>query len=270
MRSLPSSAEKRIRDLKADLVVSAHLKRGAFGEAINGIRERWGIEAPAQIPFAITPGTYYVPPGFPEEAAPDEAGYKEWQAALESWTGELLTLYRFVSEDCRETVGSDFLNWIKLLSALIVFDPPVPGLREFRDALDEPHITPRPMPAPNEPEYRGVGLPVRWIRREGDRPGLVIDVRLEHTEDDILSAFRVIRSTFSERPKPGRPKGDALLYAECALLHSSPDWTYERMAKHYGWKNNDTSASTYRSKARDYIRAGRDYLKTVHGITIEE
>jgi len=269
MRSLPSSAEDRIWRLKSDLVLTVHLKRGAFWEAINEIRSRRGIKAPAQIPPPIAPEAYYAPPGFPEEAAPEEAGYKEWLAALEAWTGELLTLYRFVPENCRETGGSDLLNWIKFLSALVIFDPPVPGLREFRDALKEPRVHPRPMPAPNEPEYRGVGLPLRWVRGEGDRPGLVIDVRPEHTDDDILHAARVIRSTFFERPKTGRKKGDALLYAECALLHSRPDWTYERLAEHYGWKNASTPASRYRTKVRDYIRAGRDYLKTVHRISIE-
>jgi hypothetical protein len=203
MRSLPSSAEDRIWRLKSDLVLTVHLKRGASWEAINEIRIRRGIEAPAQIPPPITPGAYYAPPGFPEEVAPEEAGYKEWQVALESWTGELLTLYRFVPENCRETVGSDFLNWIKFLSALVIFDPPVPGLREFRDALDEARMIPRLMPAPNEPEYQGVGLPLRWVRGEEDTPGWVIDVRPEHTDDDILHAARVIRGTFSEHPKPG-------------------------------------------------------------------
>lgn len=137
MKSLASSAERRIRDLKSELLVSLHLRRGTFWDAVEEIRARWRIKAVIQLPHPIGP-TVYLPPDHPEFARPDDARYEEWIAYIRSWRDELHGLHdRAIPVEGR--VAGDLQSpmiWEKFLSACIVYDPPVPGLREFRDMFE--------------------------------------------------------------------------------------------------------------------------------------
>jgi hypothetical protein len=96
-------------------VLDVHLRRGAVWEAVSDIRSRCDIEAQAQIPRSTSPAEWYLPPGFPEKPGLGDDAYEEWADSLNEWTGEMITLYESaVPEDYRESVGSDFLNWLKL------------------------------------------------------------------------------------------------------------------------------------------------------------
>jgi hypothetical protein len=47
-RELPT--RKRLRDFKARMVTQLATGRGAFKRAVNNVRARWEIDAPAQLP----------------------------------------------------------------------------------------------------------------------------------------------------------------------------------------------------------------------------
>jgi hypothetical protein len=141
----------RVRRKEAELAASVAIREGLPWEAVRGVRARWRIEAQPQIPRTISPGAYYVPAHLEEEPEED-AHFEEWADRLSDWNGELLELYKtFIPEDCRESVVPDALNWLKFLSALVLYDPPIadqpnmPGLPEFCDALATPRVSLRLM-----------------------------------------------------------------------------------------------------------------------------
>jgi hypothetical protein len=133
----------QVRRKEAELAASVAIGEGLPWEAVRGVRVRWRIEAQPQIPPPISTEAYYVPAKLAEEPQRGDAGYEGWLALLSEWNGELITLYKTViPKDYRELVGRDMLNWLKFLSALVLYDPPIAdhpgmaGLPEFCDALE--------------------------------------------------------------------------------------------------------------------------------------
>lgn len=165
MRSLPSSAEHRIQRLKGELVLSVHEKCGSSWAAIHDIRARRGIEVVTQLPPSRGPG-FYLPPDHPEFAKPADAGYKEWLTYVRRWGDELRTLHdQVIPEECRVGTVDEIsqVMWEKFLSACVVYDPPVPGLVEFRDRVDL-GMESGPDPPDMGPEYYAYALPIRQMR----------------------------------------------------------------------------------------------------------
>jgi hypothetical protein len=128
----------------------------------------------------------------------------------------------------------------------------VPGLPEFRDALDAPRRLRRLMPEDKAPEYGMVAPPITWVRDGDNPPRPVIDPKPWHTDKDVLNAFRIIQATHPDRPKSGRKRRDLLLDAESAILHDRYGWTYERVTDHYGWLDY-TRVSKYLKRGREIV-----------------
>jgi hypothetical protein len=79
-----------------------------------------------------------------------------------------------------------------------------------------------------------------------------IEVRPWHTEQDIISAFRMISAT-QDRENHGNRSRDPLRALQCAILHDRCGWTYEEIAGEYGW-------SVGSNKVGKYIKDGRTIL----------
>jgi hypothetical protein len=75
----------------------------------------------------------------------------------------------------------------------------------------------------------------------------------EHTtQDDVRSALSMIAAA-RVRPQQGRRQRDPLTAIECAVLHDSHGWTYQRLAERFGWDDVYLTSN--------YVRDGRDLLQ---------
>lgn len=73
----------------------------------------------------------------------------------------------------------------------------------------------------------------RWARAQSQnevRP--YIEVGPHTTEQDVRSAFRMLKTAQEGQPDVGRPSRKLLRGAECAILYARCGWTYERIAEH--------------------------------------
>jgi hypothetical protein len=96
-----------------------------------------------------------------------------------------------------------------------------------------------------------------------NKPRPYIDVKPNHIQKDIESAFKVLCARHETRPAPGRRQRDELTAVQCAVLHERynlPDptdkrrwtWTYERLAEEFG-------LGTWRA-AKSHVQLGRGLL----------
>jgi hypothetical protein len=320
MRSLPSSAERRILEFKCRLVISLHEERGQFWEAVRAIRDRWGVTAPSQLPPGTT-SPRYLPdhPAFARIKRFDFRDKEEYDAWLDSedsneyhvnevrWLNDINALHdKVIPEDycVGGSHGLSLMMWRKFLSGCVVYDPPVPGLVKFRDRLRFGEMGGPPPPGRGPHYYMSVPplaqvrdaekaevaqeefyrrvireLLERYIEPQGLNPGevirdvlrntpglwerlheaeeqnpsrFVIDPKPYHTESDVRNAFQMIAAAREEPPRVGRGFRDALLAAECAILHDQCGWTYERLRDHYNWLDH--------SLVGKYIKTGRVVL----------
>jgi hypothetical protein len=162
MQSLPSSATERVRQAKHALVLDLFLRRGAAWDAIRAVRERWRIEARAQIPPPYRGGPY-----FPEAFGPpppmeewDSAEYNHWHATYREWMSALEGVYdAAVPEEARSSryfVGS---GWDLFISMCALYDPPETALINFAE-----HVGWRHSNVIHRGEHVGDGLPITWLR----------------------------------------------------------------------------------------------------------
>ncbi len=100
------------------------------------MRERWDIEARAQIPFRSYVGGPYIPELLgpqPEEEFGEQA--ERWDATYDAWINDLAALYTvIVPEEARD---SEYLGggWETFISMCVLFDPPETQLVDFADYI---------------------------------------------------------------------------------------------------------------------------------------
>jgi hypothetical protein len=160
MLSLPSSGEHRTQQAKRRLVLDIFLRRGAAWERVRAIRERWGIEAQAQMPPS-SGGIGY----FPDSVGPppeDQFGKQRerWQAKYYEWMADLSALcYAAVPEGARDS-KYPLAEWQPFLSMCVCFDPPETQLEKFVEKMRWTHsnVVPRAGgPSMHNP-------PIVWLR----------------------------------------------------------------------------------------------------------
>ncbi len=139
---LQSSTEARLRRCLHDLTLDLYTRRGAFWITVSGIRRRWDITAPVQLP----PKQWwlYLPSGVPEAATPppdhDEGApwHLDPSSELTRWMNELAELHdSVIRESCRFPggVSKSRAQWSQFLSACVLYDPPPTELLTFADQM---------------------------------------------------------------------------------------------------------------------------------------
>lgn len=315
MRSLSSSAERRLQELRHRLVLELYMQRGDFWQRVSAIRTRWEVRAIVAVPPTLTEGPH-LPASCPPRPSWEEIqenlmspAEQAWEEFVERWRAELVQLHdAAIPGDCRYYFGPE--PWDVFLSTCLLFDPPVPGLENYADAAAGPtYLIAHPGRQRRGPHYVMQQPPIAYLRDarlaeeatedlylgvikhliekylepEGHDPERVlhnvlfgasearerqeeranafsdeknpvrpyITVGPRTTEDDVRNAFRMIRTEQEEPAKVGSPQRNLLLNVECALLKED-GWTYEAIARRYGWPDH--------TRVSKHVRAGREAL----------
>jgi hypothetical protein len=135
---LPSSAGRRLRQLRGDLVVQLFTKRGPFWEAVRDVRVRWCISA--KIGLAPSVVGWLLP-----DAAPDSGDSKKYWEYAHRWLDEMSSLRVRVVSDSRPHASEIFdhrvdTSWSNFLAACVLYDPPDDRLVDFA-SYQEPEPT---------------------------------------------------------------------------------------------------------------------------------
>ena len=135
---LPSSAGRRLRQLRGDLVVQLFTRRGPFWAAIREARDRWRISAKVGLPPSVV--GWLLP-----EAAPDSGDSKKYWEYAHRWLDEMSALRARAVPDPRPSASETFdhhadASWKHFLAACVLYDPPDDRLVEFA-AYREPDPT---------------------------------------------------------------------------------------------------------------------------------
>ena len=271
MRSLPSSAEVRIRDLTSELLLDLHLRRGAFWEAVGDIRARWRIEAVTQLPPDIHYTAVYTPRGHPEFDRPDD---KEdyGRTPHHGWREELRILYdQAIPEDCH--VGDELHSraiWEMFLSACVVFDPPVPGLVEFRNSFDFGLLGGPESPAGGSP-FGMVAPPLVQETRDAEKAAraqeeyylrMIVYLFERYIEPQGLDFREVIADAFEKVPWPDPAEWE----------HEEPRWFIEVKPHH----TEDDARNAFRMLAAAHAerpkigRPRRDSLMAIEAAILHD
>lgn len=134
LRFIQSSADTKIVALKRELVVQLFTQDGPFWEAVRDVRDRWGVEASAQLPPHPVHWTLS-PPGLPDP----QKELEEWLDTSEAWSKDLESIARSVIPE--RYIGNKFRpDWGSFVSACVWCDPPArPRGRGPRRASRVPH-----------------------------------------------------------------------------------------------------------------------------------
>lgn len=143
-RSLPSSGDYRVRQAKRRLVLDVFLRRGEAWKRVREMRERWRVEAKAQMPPSDRRGEHtpeWLGPR-PEKDYGEEA--ERWHDTVDEWRGDLTTLYRTIVPE--EAHDSEYLSsgWGVFLSMCVLYDPPETRLLDFADTYRWEYSTVHP------------------------------------------------------------------------------------------------------------------------------
>jgi hypothetical protein len=128
IREQPSSARKRLRRLRHELVLQLYLRREPLWDAIRDVRDRWNISAEVCLPPPVV--GYLSLEGPP---AHQDRGYAKHAF---SWHEEMSAIWAKVDPEPRLPTSdySDLqleLSWGDFLSACVLYDPPEDQLVEF-------------------------------------------------------------------------------------------------------------------------------------------
>jgi hypothetical protein len=155
---LPSSGERRLREIKRRLVLELYLREGAFWvedlwegafwAEIKDARERWGIKPEVRLPPAHLPVPH--PKGDSEQA-------QEWVNELHSFQ------LAFVSDSWRYQRATD---WDRFFGACVLYDPPELDLALFAEyGGTKPEGLDR-LGSTRDEETEGshmIASPIRWL-----------------------------------------------------------------------------------------------------------
>ena len=125
---LPSSARKRLRRLRHELVLQLYLRRDPLWDAIRDVRDRWNISAEVRLPPPVEGHLSLKGP-----PAHQDRGYAKHAF---SWHEEMSAIWAKVDPEPRLPTSdySDLqleLSWGDFLSACVLYDPPEDQLVEF-------------------------------------------------------------------------------------------------------------------------------------------
>jgi hypothetical protein len=125
---LPSSARKRLRRLRHELVLQLYLRRDPLWDAIRDVRDRWNISAEVRLPPPV--GGHLSLKGPPAHQDRGDAKHAF------RWKEEMSAIWAKVDPEPRLPTSdySDLqleLSWGDFLSACVLYDPPEDQLVEF-------------------------------------------------------------------------------------------------------------------------------------------
>jgi hypothetical protein len=128
-RRLASSAERRLRQLRHDLVLQLYLRRGPLWEAVCDIRDRWNISAKDCLPPPVR--GHLLPAD-----APDFEDHRERTEYVMRWQDEMAAIRAKVDLEPHHPTWafSDYqlqASWSDFLSACVLYDPPDDELIAF-------------------------------------------------------------------------------------------------------------------------------------------
>jgi hypothetical protein len=124
-RTFTDKTIKRIQEIKNGLVLQVATKEGTFWEEVCETRARWSIQAPTQAPPANAELLY------PERLLPSQVESTEaYVYDTHKWDQDVRRLWLWLAvpglERYREEIG-----WRPFMAALVLYQPPLDGLREF-------------------------------------------------------------------------------------------------------------------------------------------
>jgi hypothetical protein len=125
---LPSSALRRLRRLRHELVLQLYLRRDPLWDAIRDVRDRWHISAEVHLPRRVR--GRLSPEKTPNH---EDQGYAKHAVR---WQEEMSAIWAKVDPEPRPPTWdySDYLlqaSWEDFLSACVLYDPPEDQLVEF-------------------------------------------------------------------------------------------------------------------------------------------
>lgn len=136
--SLSSSAERDIRKIKAELVLSLFTKHGSFWESVKELRELWGITPSIQVPPSkgepIEPGVPACIPPSPwvprDILGRYEEHSEEWAECLLGRSVDIHKLQKQTLPEKYHEKGAPG-DWDRFLSGCVLYEPPETKLTEF-------------------------------------------------------------------------------------------------------------------------------------------
>lgn len=198
---------------------------------MGDVRARWSIEAPTQLPRDISFLAVFDPPTLRGVEEPDfENDYEAWASHFQTrhkWHEEVRMLYdQAIPEDCR--VSDNFFwppAWARFLSACVLFEPPVPGLVEFRESFDFGVLGGPESPAGGSP-YGMVAPPIVQMRDAQEAVDTteeyylhIIEYLVErYSEVQGLDPREVLADAFAHAPVRKAPLGPEEILEEVASL----------------------------------------------------
>lgn len=238
---LPSSAERRFRDLKHELTLQVFLREGPFWEAVSALRKTWRIEPPSRVPVAgdgLRPVILEHPD--PSHAAdPLRARLdRKWRDAVHGLHDDHVPVAFW-----RGDRGGSRLLWFSFLANCVLLDPPGTHLTEFAAAGNSMtvgfgEIDPRTVdmetwkvaPPPADPMMM-VGAPVvRW-----PHPDTLVDAEREFWLEILaelgrrlaIDVFAEVNALLRETDLKGRAMGRYAALPASFLVAVDPDTTKE-------------------------------------------
>jgi hypothetical protein len=159
---LESGAERRLRQIRGDLILELFLRRGSFWEAVRDTRGRLGVSARTGLPPRPAVGRL-----LPEDA-PGPEDRKGYVAYATRWNEDMSVLRREIVPDVRPATrgDTDFLSersWVEFLSACVLYDPPADRLVEFASHSDPQPTVLGEGRVPAEKRLKMVGAPVTTL-----------------------------------------------------------------------------------------------------------
>ena len=135
---LPSSAERRLQQLRGELVLQLYFRRGPLWDAVHDVRDRWNVVAKVQLP---QPGVRpLLPEGAPDFDDEDRQkfgeNYKDYLDYAHMWDEEMSAIRRKVVPEPPSPTTDIFdwqleASWNDFLSACVLYEPPDDQLIEF-------------------------------------------------------------------------------------------------------------------------------------------
>ena len=171
------------------------------------MRERWGIEARAQIPPPY-PGGLYFPESFGPPPPEDQFGHEEyerWHATYREWTRSLEAVYdAAVPEAARYSRYFAGCGWDLFISMCVLYDPPETELVKVADHIQWLHSNVAPRGG-----RVGDALPITWQRDADEVERAVVEFCKAYIEAVVekyvhpqgVSSEDVHRSIREERPE---------------------------------------------------------------------
>lgn len=105
------------------------MQRGEFWKEVRKVREAWGIDPAGRVPETVDTNAYYPPHEW------EQAGGEIQQFFRFIWLRQVHTLRDLMIPEVYRLAGSP-VNWVRFLSACLLYDPPETDLLAFAACAD--------------------------------------------------------------------------------------------------------------------------------------